>query len=134
MTDLKTSIAQKNQLELVKLERQKLQIECNNLNREILEITNSINIIRKSRTYLKSEEVRVIAIKEYTSMMNTLVRLEKDRGTKKEDYANKKKELEAKERQSKSLESIIGTYGDISNIIIFPPRGIYLVKDSDGTH
>ena len=134
MTDLKTSITQKNQLEVLKLERQRLQIECNNLNREILEITNSINIIRKSRTYLKSEEVRVIAIKEYTSMMNTLVRLEKDRGAKKEDYTNKKKDLDAKDRQSKSLESIIGRYGDISNILIFPPRGIYLIKDSDGSH
>jgi hypothetical protein len=131
MTDLKTSITQKNQFEVVKLERQKLQIECNNLNREILEITNSINVIRKSRTYLKSDEVRVVALKEYSSMMNTLVRLEKDRSAKKEEYATKQKDLEAKIRQSKSLESIIGKSGDVSNIVLFPPRGIYL-KDNNG--
>lgn len=126
MTDLRTSITQKNQLEVIKMERQKLIIESNNLNREILEITNSINVIRRSRTYLKSDEVRVVAMKEYSSMMNTLVRLEKDRTAKKEDYTNKQKELETKTRQWKSLESLIGKQGDISNILIFPPRGIYL--------
>jgi hypothetical protein len=133
MIDLRTSITQKNQLEALKLERQKLIIESNNLNREIMEITNSINVIRRSRTYLKGEEVRVVALKEYSQMMNTLVRLEKDRSLKKEEYKKKKEDLEAKTRQSKSLESIIGRYGDLSNTLIFPPRGIFL-KEANGSN
>lgn len=132
MTDLQKSISQKNQLEVLKVERQKLLIESNNLNREILEITNSINVIRKTRTYLKGEEVRIVSIKEYSSMMNTLVRLEKDRGVKKKDYKAKQEDLELKTRQAKTLESLVGTKGENpENLIIFPLRGIYL-EDTNG--
>lgn len=125
MTDLQKHITQKNQLEVVETERRKLTVEANNMNREILEITNSINVIRKNRIYLKSEDVRVVSIKEYSSMISTLVRLEKDRDFKREEYKKKKEELDNKINQSKSLKSILGESGEPDNILQFPAIGIY---------